>query len=155
MLTRIVNIQRIRPAPRVPTVEPMNLRLAALLGLIALVRPVLSIVGAFDSGPLAKPAGPLLTTALIAIVWVAVAVLRRVPRPVPTLTAAGVAYALFAILLNWSLQPFLASAETIPLPGYPAMIVFNALQGAVLGAIAWLFLRARRAGTPSSPRRAG
>jgi hypothetical protein len=142
MLTPIVNIERIRERPRFPSVEGMNLRLAALLGLLGLARPVLSIVGAYDSGPLAKPVGPLLLTALISIVWIAAAVLRRVPRPVHTLAAAGVFYALFAILLNWSLQPFLESAEAIPLPGYLAMPVFNALQGAVLGLIAWAILRA-------------
>jgi hypothetical protein len=142
MLTSIVNIERIRGRRLLPSVEGMNLRLAALLGLLGLARPVLSIVGAYDSGPLAKPVGPLLLTAAISIVWVAAAVLRRVPRPVHTLAAAGVFYALFAILLNWSLQPFLASAETIPLPGYLAMPVFNALQGAVLGLIAWAILRA-------------
>jgi hypothetical protein len=128
----------------------MNLRLAALLGLVGLARPVLSIVGAYDSGPLAKPFGPLLLTALVSIAWVTAAVLRREPKPVHTLAAAGVFYALFAILLNWSLQPFLESAETIPLPGYLAMPVFNALQGALLGLVAWAILRAtsrRRAGT--------
>ncbi len=142
MLTPIVNIERIRRTPPVSSVERVNLRLAALLGLAGLARPVLSIVGAYDSGPLAKPVGPLLLTALISIVWVAVAVLRRLPRPVHTLAAAGVFYALFAILLNWSLRPFLESAETIPLPGYLAMPVFNALQGAVLGLVARAVLRA-------------
>jgi hypothetical protein len=154
MLTSIVNIGRIRGRRLFPSVEGMNLRLAALLGLLGLARPVLSIVGAYDSGPLTKPVGPLLLTAVISIVWVAAAVLRRVPRPVHTLAAAGVFYALFAILLNWSLQPFLESAETIPLPGYLAMPVFNALQGAVLGLIAWAILRVstrRRAETAPTP----
>ncbi|WP_033345238.1 hypothetical protein [Catenuloplanes japonicus] len=115
----------------------MNLKLAALLGLIGLTRPILSIAGAYDSGALAKPVGPLVLTALISIAWVAAAVLDRRHHPIYTLTGAGVAYALFAILLNWSLQPFLASAEAIPLPGYLAMPIFNALQGAVLGVIAY------------------
>jgi hypothetical protein len=115
----------------------MNLRLAIILGFVALARPVLSIVGAYDSGPLAKPVGPLLLTALICVVQVAAAVLARVRNPVLTLAAAGVAYAVFAILLNLSLQPFLATAETIPLPGYVAMPLFNAAQGAVLGLVAW------------------
>ncbi|MBB4760559.1 hypothetical protein ACFQFC_30865 [Amorphoplanes digitatis] len=130
----------------------MNLRLAALLGLIGLARPVLSIVGVYDSGPLGKPFGPLLLTAVISIVWIVVVVVRREPKPIHTLAAAGVAYALFAILLNLSLQPFLESAESIPLPGYLAMPIFNALQGAVLGAVAWAILRAtsrRRAETAS------
>jgi len=154
MLTPIVNIGRIRGPRPFPSVEGMNLRLAALLGLLGLARPVLSIVGAYDSGPLAKPVGPLLLTAVISIVWVAAAVLRRVPRPVHTLAATGVFYALFAILLNWSLQPFLESAETIPLPGYLAMPIVNAVQGAVLGLIAWAILRvSTRRRTETAPTR--
>jgi len=121
----------------------MNVRLALVLGFLGLARPVLSIVGAYDSGPLAKPVGPILLTVLISIGWIVAAVLRRVPNPILTLAAAGAAYAIFAVLLNWSLQLFLASAETIPLPGYPAMLIFNALQGALLGAVAWAILRLR------------
>ncbi len=120
----------------------MNLRLAIILGVLGLARPVLSIVGAYDSGPLAKPVGPLLLTALIAVTWVVAVVVRRVPNPVLTLTVAGVTYGVVSILLNWSLQPFLASAETIPLPGYVGILVFNALLGTVLGGLAWLVLRA-------------
>ncbi|MFC3741965.1 hypothetical protein [Paractinoplanes deccanensis] len=130
----------------------MNLRLAIVLGVLGLARPVLSIAGAYDSGPLAKPVGPLVITALIAVVWVVVAVVRRVPNPVVTLAVAGLAYGVAAILLNWSLQPFLASAETIPLPGYAGILVFNTLQGAVLGGLAWLVRRAMpgRARGPAS-----
>jgi hypothetical protein len=45
------------------------------LGAFSLLRPVLSIVGAYDDGPLRKPVGPLMLTALIAL-----AVLRRRSR---------------------------------------------------------------------------
>jgi len=118
----------------------MNLRLAVVLGLAALIRPVLSILGWYE-GPLAKPFGPLLITALICVGWVAAAVLVKVEKPVQTLVTAGLAYGIGAILLNWSLQPFLDSAETIPLPGYFGILIFNALLGAALGGIAWLIRR--------------
>lgn len=148
MLTPPVNTSRIPRSRKLLSVPGMNLRLAVLLGFAALIRPVLSIVGAFDGGPLAKPVGPLLVTAVICVAQIAVVVVRRVPDPVLTLAAAGVAYAVFAIGLNWSLQPFLASAETIPLPGYIAMPLFNAAQGAVLGLVAWAILRRRRVAAP-------
>ena len=77
MVTGIVDIGPIRDGAGVPTVGGMKLRLAVVLGFLGLVRPVLSIVGAFDAGLLGKPAGPLLT----AVVWVGVAVLRKVPPP--------------------------------------------------------------------------
>jgi hypothetical protein len=131
-------------APSVPAMKDLNVRLAVVLGLAALVRPVLSIVGAYDSGPLGKPVGPVLLTALICVGWVAAAVLRRTPNPVATLGLAGLTYGVAAILLNLSLQPFLASAETIPAPGYVAIPVVNVVQGVVLGAVAWLVLRLAR-----------
>ena len=115
----------------------MNLRLAVLLGFVALVRPVLSIAGAFEGGPV----GPIVTTAAICVLQIAVVVWRRVPNPLLTLVAAGVAYGILAILLNLSLHPFLDSAEWIPAPGYVAIPLFNAAQGAVLGLIAWGILR--------------
>ncbi|MEU8611691.1 hypothetical protein AB0C29_27260 [Actinoplanes sp. NPDC048791] len=118
----------------------MNLRLAIVLGFAALIRPGLSILGAYQ-GPLGKPFGPLLITALICVGWVAAVVLAKVEKPVPTLVAAGLAYGIGSILLNWCLQPFLDSAETIPLPGYFGILIFNALLGAVLGGIAWLIRR--------------
>ncbi|MBU2665320.1 hypothetical protein KOI35_17585 [Actinoplanes bogorensis] len=68
-------------------------------------------------------------------------VIAKPVQPVLTLVAAGVTYGVAAILLNWSLQPFLESAETIPLPGYFGILAFNVVQGAVLGVIARLVLR--------------
>ncbi|MEU0071030.1 hypothetical protein ABZ027_16015 [Streptomyces sp. NPDC006332] len=113
------------------------------LGAFALLRPVLSIVEAYDDGPLKKPTGPLIFTALIIVGWIATAVVRRFPRPVETLTFTGVAYAVLALLLNISLQPFLDSAELPPVPGMIGMIIFNAAQGAVCGLIALALLRLR------------
>ncbi|MEV7625647.1 hypothetical protein [Actinoplanes sp. NPDC089786] len=114
----------------------MNFRLAVVLGLFGLVRPVLSVVGAFDGGVLGKPVGPIVVTVVICVVQVVAVVVARVGNPVLTLGVAGVAYGVFAILLNLSLQPVLASAEAIPLPGYVAIPVFNALLGLVLGVVA-------------------
>ncbi|MEU0031299.1 hypothetical protein [Streptomyces sp. NPDC006335] len=113
------------------------------LGAFSLLRPILSIVGAYDDGPLKKPVGPLILTALIIVVWIGAAVLRRFPRPVETLAFVGVAYGVLALLLNISLQPFLDSAELPPVPGMIAIIVFNAAQGAVCGLIALALLRRR------------
>lgn len=104
------------------------------------MRPVLSITGAFDG---IKPAAPIIATVAICVLQIAVVLWRREPNPVVTLTAAGVAYGILAILLNLSLQPFLESAEWIPLPGYFAILIFNAAQGAALGLVAWAVQKAR------------
>ena len=112
------------------------------LGVSGLVRPVLSVAGAFDSrGPWA----PLAVTVVLAVLWVAVAVWLRVNRPVLTLTLAGVVYGLCAIGLNLVLHLFLDSAEWIPAPGYVAIVAWNAALGAVLGLIALGLLRRRPA----------
>ncbi|MBQ0985673.1 hypothetical protein KBZ10_14340 [Streptomyces sp. F63] len=116
------------------------------LGAFALIRPVLSIVGAYDDGPLEKPVGPLVFTALIIVGWIAAAVVLRSPRPVATLTFAGVAYGVLAVLLNIALQPFLDSADLPPVPGVIGIIALNAAQGAVCGLIA-LWLLGRRKGS--------
>jgi hypothetical protein len=113
------------------------------LGAFSLLRPVLSIVWAYDDGPLKKPVGPLILTALIIAVWIGAAVLRRFPRPVETLVFVGVAYGVLALLLNISLQPYVDSAEMPPVPGMIALMVFNAAQGAVCGLIALALLRRR------------
>lgn len=110
--------------------------LIVALGAFALIRPVLSIAGAYDSGPLEKPVGPVLLTVLIAVIWVGAAAALRVPRPVPTLLFAGVAYGVLALLLNLALQPFLEDAEVPPVPGMIGILFFNSLLGAALGLIA-------------------
>jgi hypothetical protein len=126
--------------------------LPVALGAFALVRPVLSIAGVFDApGVLRRPAGPLIVTAVVAAVWVGVVVVRRDPRPIATLTGAGLAYAVLAVLLNLALQPFLASAEVIPPAGVIAMLVTNTLQGVVLGTVAWVVLRLLPAGERVTP----
>ncbi|GGZ68356.1 hypothetical protein [Streptomyces bluensis] len=113
------------------------------LGAFSLLRPILSIVGAYDDGPLKKPVGPLILTALIIVVWIGTAVVRRFPRPVESLAFVGVAYGVLALLLNLSLQPFLDDAEVPPVPGMIGILVFNAAQGAVCGLIALALLRWR------------
>ena len=75
----------------------MNLRLAVVLGRAGLVRPILGIAGAYDGGPLAKPVGPLVLTALICVGWVVAVVLARPAKPVQTLGAATAAVAGIAV----------------------------------------------------------
>ncbi len=113
------------------------------LGALGLARPILSIAGVYDDdGALPKPGGPLLLTAVISLIWLATAVLLRLKQPVLSLTLVGVAYSVLAILMNLILQPILDSAESIPVPGLIALTITNAIQGAILGLIAWVILRA-------------
>ena len=132
-------------APRRLELRTAPWGLIAALGAFALLRPVLSIVGAYAAGPLEKPTGPLLVTALTIVVWAATVLVRRTPRPVQVLALAGAAYGVFATALNLALQPFLEGAELVPVHGAIAMTAFNAAQGAVVGLIV-LGIRRLRSG---------
>lgn len=110
------------------------------LSAIGLVRPLLSMFGVLDA--LGKPWSPLAVTAVLAVVWVAVAVLARVAQPVLTLALAGVGYGVLALVLN-IVGAAVTDAEVAPPIGLAAMIVFNGIYGAVLGLVAMGLARLR------------
>jgi hypothetical protein len=122
-----------------------NLRwgLIAVLGAIALVRPLLSIAGAYDF--LGGATGRVVVTVLIAAIWIgAVVLIWRVPNPLLTLGAAGAAYGLFTIVLQqimWNLVLGEVPAEaphTAPILviSWIAILLTNTIYGAVLGLMA-------------------
>lgn len=125
---------------------PLILGLAAL----ALIRPLFSIVGLSDV--LGKPATPLILTAAITAAWVLIVGLSRVPHPVLTLVAAGLAYALASIVLSAVLSPILTGELqgplAMPLAIIPLLIV-NALWGLITGGLALLLQRVRAGRSPS------
>jgi hypothetical protein len=123
----------------------LNWPLVAVLAAVALVRPIFSIVGLADS--LGKPATPLILTGAISLIWILAAGLRRVPDPLPTLVAAGVTYALAAIVLSGILSPILTGRLQGPLAvpqGIIPMFIVNAAWGAACGACAIGLRRLRR-----------
>lgn len=121
-----------------------NLRwgLIAVLGFLALVRPLLSIAGAYDF--LGGAAGRVVVTVLIAAVWIGAVVILRVPNPLLTLAAAGAAYGVFTMVLQqivWNLVLGEVPAEapaTAPILviSWIAILVTNTIYGAVLGLMA-------------------
>lgn len=120
-----------------PPARP-SLLLVLGLGLIALVRPLASIV-VEQSGHELGSAPRLLLTAAITLVWVAVVGLGRASRPVLTLVLAGVAYAVAAIALSGLLSPLLLGHLTGPLAQPLAivpMLLLNAVWGLIAGALA-------------------
>ena len=113
-----------------------------LLIIIGLIRPILSIAHAYDR--VGRPFGPLLVTALLAIVWVGIVVIARIPYPLITLIAAGIGYRLGAILLQQAIWRIFLDAPPAEAPtGLPILliswigiIVTNLIWGAFLGLIA-------------------
>jgi len=115
-------------------------KLIFILALIQLTRPILSTAGFFDNF---RPQGPIIATALIALVWIGVALIGNVREPVKVLAMAGAAYAVIGVAMAVFLQTIFAwspaEAASIPLlltAGLIGGIVVNVIWGALLGFVA-------------------
>jgi hypothetical protein len=115
-------------------------KLIFILALIQLTRPILSTAGVFDNF---KPQGPIIATALIALIWVGAAVIGKAREPVKVLAMAGAAYAVIGVAMAVFLQTFFAWSpeETVSIPllltaGLVGGIVVNVIWGAFLGFVA-------------------
>ena len=115
-------------------------RLILILALIQLTRPILSTAGVFDG---IRPQGPLIATALIALIWVGVAVVVKVKEPVKVLAMAGATYAVIGVAMAVFLQAFFtwSPEETASIPllltaGLIGSVVVNVIWGVFLGFVA-------------------
>jgi hypothetical protein len=119
--------------------------LIAGLGALALVRPLIRIVGG-QLGVDEPPALAVVITVVISLVWVAVVGLTRVPRPVLTLALVGLVYAVLSMLLAAVLSPVLDGRAQGPLANPVAIVpvlLTNAVWGLVAGVLALGVRRAR------------
>ncbi|MEZ4614763.1 MAG: hypothetical protein R2867_04495 [Caldilineaceae bacterium] len=124
--------------------EQLHWPLIIGLGALALIRPLLNIVGLMDG--LGRPFGPLLVTALISLAWLSIVVLSRVRRPFLTLVWTGIAYGVFAMLLSAVLSPILRGELMGPLTNPIALLsvlITNAIWGGAVGLVALALQRAR------------
>lgn len=116
------------------------------LGAIALIRPLARLTG-LDLG---TPQGAWLLTGLVTAVWVGVVGLGRVPRPVLTLTLAGLAFGLFIIPLSAVMSTVLTGSvqgpAAMPIAVVPILIM-NGGWGALSGLLA-LAVQRLRGGRP-------
>jgi drug/metabolite transporter (DMT)-like permease len=115
-------------------------KLIFILALIQLTRPVLSTAGFFDNY---RPQGPITATALIALIWIGVAVVGNVREPVKVLAMAGATYAVIGVAMAVFLQTFFtwSPEETASIPllltaGLLGGVVVNVIWGALLGFVA-------------------
>jgi hypothetical protein len=92
----------LQPADRAAVPGQGSLGLAAAL---ALVRPLLSIVGLMDD--LGKPLAPVVITLVISLIWIAAVGLSSVPNPLLTLVFTGLTYGALSIALSGVLSPIL------------------------------------------------
>jgi hypothetical protein len=137
----------------------MSLPMVILLAAIAAIRAPLHDLGIVQEG---SAAAWLLVFVPLAI-WVAVALRRRVPNPLLTLTVVGFAYAvmlavihqlLWGAALGGDLPSLGGNLEGVLAPGVEAAVfrvsaffsslVTGTMVGAVTGAVAWAIERLRR-----------
>jgi drug/metabolite transporter (DMT)-like permease len=90
-----------------------------------------------------RPQGPIIATALIALIWVGVVVIGNVGEPVKVLAMAGATYAVLGVAMAVFLQTFFTwspeDTASIPLllfAGLMGGIVVNIIWGALLGVVA-------------------
>ncbi len=120
--------------------SPRNLNWPLILGLggLALVRPITRIVED-QLGLQASPWTAIGLTIGISVVWVAMVGLRDVTRPVLTLVATGLVYAVLSIGLSAVLSPLLTGElqgpVAVPIAIVPVLAT-NAAWGALAGCLA-------------------
>lgn len=117
--------------------EQLHWPLIIGLGALALIRPLLNIVGLMDG--LGRPFGPLLITALISLAWLVIVLISRVHRPFLTLVWTGIMYGIFAMLLSAILSPILHGKLMGPLTNpfaFMAVLITNAIWGGAIGLLA-------------------
>lgn len=128
--------------------------LIAGLGVLALIRPLTRII-VEQSGWQMHGLTVLLLTVAVSAAWILIVGFSRVSSPVLTLVFAGIAYAVFAIILSALLSPVLDGSLQGPLANPIAivpMLAFNAFWGLITGLIAMLIQRTRGVGTAEARR---
>jgi hypothetical protein len=116
------------------------------LGALALVRPIMKTIQD-QAGVASSPVLSIGLTVAITALWAVVVGLSQVSRPIATLVAAGLSYAVLSILLSGLLSPILTGRLQGPLATPVAIIpvlLTNAVWGAVAGVLALALQRRRR-----------
>lgn len=120
------------------------------LGLFALVRPVIKVLGDVFGYDVPSFVTMVITVA-IAVVWIAIVVKLKVEKPIIVLALSGVVYAVSSVIMAVVIRllfPNMGDDEvnipTLLTAGLIASIFFNLMYGAFLGFVAMLIQRAGR-----------
>lgn len=120
----------------------INWKVVIPLSIFALIRPLMSMIGMTEV--LGQPYMSLTLTLIISIVWIAAMIYKDIGTPIQHLTAAGILYTLFVIILSGILSPVLLDELAGPLI-YPFAIVSvfmtNVIWGSITGVISWGIMR--------------
>lgn len=120
------------------------------LGLFALVRPVIKVLGDVFGYDVPSFVTMVITVA-IAVVWIAIVVKLKVEKPIIVLALSGVVYAVSSVIMAVVIRllfPNMGDDEvnipTLLTAGLIASIFFNLMYGAFLGFVAMLIQRVSR-----------
>ncbi|MGO1768496.1 MAG: hypothetical protein ACTHZX_00970 [Microbacterium sp.] len=133
------------------TIRSLHWPLILGLDALALIRP-LTRIAEDQLGVDGAAAIPIALTVIISAIWVAVVGLSRTAQPVLTLLFAGLAYAVFSIILSGVLSPILVGELQGPLANPIAlapMLLTNAIWGVAAGGLALLVQRLRGIHSPA------
>lgn len=122
-----------------------NFLLILGLGALALIRPLMKMIGFMDI--IGQQFGAILMTILISLAWLVIVVKRKVPNPITVLVFSGMSYALFVIILSGILSPIFLGKLQGPLTNPLAIVsvfITNAIWGFVIGGIAKAIGRVQR-----------
>lgn len=123
----------------------LSLPLIVGLGAIAMIRPIMKMTGLMDL--IGQQFGSILMTVLISLAWLIIVIMKKVTDPVRTLVLAGVAYALFAIIVSGVMSPILTGHLQGPLTNpfaFVSVFITNAIWGLIVGVIAQGIRKGRR-----------
>ncbi|RED34931.1 hypothetical protein [Paenibacillus sp. VMFN-D1] len=123
----------------------LSLPLIVGLGALAMIRPIMKMTGLMDL--IGQQFGSILMTVLISLAWLIIVIMKKVTDPVRTLVLAGVAYALFAIIVSGVMSPILTGHLQGPLTNpfaFVSVFITNAIWGLIVGAIAQGIRKGRR-----------
>lgn len=119
-------------------INKQNAILSLVLGALALIRPLMKIIGLIDIFG-SEAVGSIVMTVLISVVWIIIVLAIKVQNPIQVLVFAGISYAAFSIILSGILSPILTGELQGPLTNPIALVsvfITNIIWGLILGIIA-------------------
>jgi hypothetical protein len=123
------------------------------LGALAMIRPLVATISSTLGGQ-GSPALSIMLSIAISAAWIGVVGLTRVRHPVLTLVFAALAYAVFSTIFSGIVSPLATGSLQGPLampPTIIAVLITNAIWGAITGLLALALQRARGFRPPSAP----
>lgn len=125
--------------------KPLNWKLIAVLAFIALIRPLMSMLGISEA--IGKPVASITATIIISMIWIMTVVLRQEAQPIKTLLFVGIGYGILAIVLSGIFSPILTGHLQGPLTNPYAIVsvlLTNAIWGIITGILATAILKTKQ-----------